>query len=185
MAKYFLVAFNVLSCGHNILSHGLNVLSCGSNILYIALMYYLTASIYYLIASICYSWPQYIIKSNLTAFNIVSCGPSILSHILKNNHHLSPQRLGTHLGAHIFLLKPEMKAVIETFMFSAVYRSTRGCGRYRWNTTYMTSDDIPLNYIVLERKMMMAQKTAHSSPIADPCKNRVCRQTRGDINVFR
>lgn len=63
-------------------------------------------------------------------------------------------------------------------MFSAAYRSTRGCRRYRWNTTYMTSDDIPSNYIVLERKMMTAQKTAHSSPIADPCKNRVCRQTR-------
>lgn len=70
----------------------------------------------------------------------------------------------------------------ETFMFSAAYRSTRGWERYRWNTTYMTSDDIPLNYIVLGRKMMTAQKTAHSSPIADPCKKRVCRQTQGDIN---
>lgn len=48
----------------------------------------------------------------------------------------------------------------------------------------MTSDDIPLNYSVLERKMMTAEKTAHSSPIAEPCKNRVCRQTRGDLNLF-
>lgn len=72
----------------------------------------------------------------------------------------------------------------KTFMFSAAYRSTQRCGRYRWNTTYMTSDDIPLNYIVFERKMMTVQKTAHSSPIADPCKNRVCRQTQGDISLF-
>lgn len=48
----------------------------------------------------------------------------------------------------------------------------------------MTSNDIPLNYIVFERKMMTAQKTAHSSPVADPCKNRVCRQTQGDISLF-
>lgn len=72
----------------------------------------------------------------------------------------------------------------KTFMFSAVNRSTLGCGRHRWNTTYMTSDNISPNYIVLERKMMTAQKTAHSSPIADPCKNRVCGQTQGDIKLF-